>query len=66
MNLLPALTATALGLAALLAPLTAGAAQAPLGGWVAEVQQAQPAPPAQEELEGEPVVARRGLPDDSV
>ncbi|MFM7676282.1 MAG: hypothetical protein ACKO5F_12040 [Synechococcus sp.] len=66
MNLLPVLTATALGFAALQTPFHAGIAQSPLGGWVAEVQQAQPAPPAREELEGEPLVARRGVPDDGV
>ncbi|MFM7674375.1 MAG: hypothetical protein ACKO5F_02035 [Synechococcus sp.] len=66
MNLLPVLTATALGLTALLTPFPAGAAQAPQGRWVADVQQAQPVPPTQEELEGEPLVARRGVPDDGV
>ncbi|MEA5423999.1 hypothetical protein [Synechococcus sp. CCY9202] len=68
MKLLPVLAAAALGLGTLLTPIAAGATQiqASHAAWMAELHQAQPAPPAPEELEEEPMVARRGVPDDGV
>lgn len=68
MKLLPAVAAAALGIGTLLAPMAAGATQmhASRTAWVAELQQAHPAPPAPEELDEEPLVARQGIQDDGV
>ncbi|MFY8147826.1 MAG: hypothetical protein ACOVNL_01240 [Prochlorococcaceae cyanobacterium] len=68
MKLLTAVAAAALGIGTLLAPMAAGATQihASRTAWVAEIQKAQPTPPAPEELEEEPLVARQGIQDDGV